>query len=205
MPYLVVMDGPQKGRRFAIADSTTRLGRVAGNHIVLDNVSVSSGHAEITRGTDGYRLRDLDSTNGTRVNGHRVTDTLLFRDDEILFGDLPVTFCGDDAPARQDSPTSAAVSPPAPAVTSPESAVKSIEPPVKSSDPGKTTEIPATVIRPSIVVASSTSGKHFTVSMPKDFRRRHDVRLLWVAAILLLLVGIVFAGWEFYHALFVKK
>ena len=183
MPYLVVMDGPQKGRRFAIADDATRIGRVAGNHIVLDNVSVSSGHAAITKCPEGFRLRDLDSTNGTRVNSHRVTDTLLFRDDEILFGDLPVVFSGEDAPLRQEQVK--------PGTTSP----------TPTTDD---TEVPETVSRPSIVVASSASGKHATASLPPDFRKRRDARLLWVVVILLLLVGIVIAGWRFYHILFGK-
>jgi pSer/pThr/pTyr-binding forkhead associated (FHA) protein len=174
MPYLVVMDGPQKGRRFAITDSTTRIGRVAGNHIVLDNVSVSSGHAEIVKGHDGFRLRDLDSTNGTRVNNHRVTDTLLFRDDEILLGDLPVVFSGEDAPLRQEP-----LAPVAPDVA----------------------EEPVTASRPPVVVASTASGKHAATSMPPDFRRRRDTRLFWIAAILLLLIGIGIAGWKFYHSL----
>lgn len=171
MPYLVVMDGPQKGRRFAITDSTTRIGRVAGNHIVLDNASVSSGHAEIVKGNDGFRLRDLDSTNGTRVNSHRVTDTLLFRDDEILLGDLPVVFSGEDAPLRQEL-----LRPATPDVV----------------------EEPVTASRPPVVVASTASGKHTTVSMPPDFRKRRDTRLFWVAVILFLLIGIGVAGWKFY-------
>jgi pSer/pThr/pTyr-binding forkhead associated (FHA) protein len=175
MPYLVVMDGPQKGRRFAIKDDVTRVGRVAGNHIVLDNVSVSSGHAEIQRGEEGYRLRDLDSTNGTRVNGHRITDTLLFRDDEILFGELQVIFSGEDAPVR-DTP------------------VKPVAAEVAPS--------PATVSRPTVVVASSASGKHASVPVPPDFKKRRDTRLLWIGLIVLLLVGIGFGIWKFYTALF---
>ena len=174
MPYLVVMDGPQKGRRFALADGATRIGRVVGNHIVLENGSVSSGHAEIVKSADGFRLRDLDSTNGTRVNNHRVTDTLLFRDDEILFGDLPVVFGGDDAPLRQEQNKTAAAN-------------------VAAS--------PVAVTRPPVVVASSASGKRTTVSMPPDFRRHRDTRLLWVAVILLLLVGIAFGIWKFVHSL----
>ena len=67
-----------------------------------------------------------------------------------------------------------------------------------------TVVLPATVARAAVVVASSVSGKHSIASMPKDFRRRRDARLLWVGVILLLLVGIAFASWKFYHALFHK-
>jgi len=179
MPYLVVMDGPQKGRRFAITESPIRIGRVTGNQIVLDSASVSSNHAEITKNAEGFLLRDLGSTNGTRVNGQRVTELQLYRDDAILLGDLPVSFGGDDAPVRRD-----AIPQPA------------------ASKPSATGEIPATVSRASVVVASSASGKHASASVPRDFKRRRDARLLWVSIILLLLVGVAFASWKFYHALF---
>ncbi|MEI6211313.1 MAG: FHA domain-containing protein [bacterium] len=177
MPYLVVMNGPQKGRRLAITGITTRIGRVVGNHIVLDNVSVSSEHAEIARKEDLFRLRDLDSTNGTRVNGHRVTDTLLFRDDAVSFGDLSTVFSGDDAPVRQGQNAT-------------------------SDMPTETKSLP--ISRPQLTIASSASGKHATVSMPPDFRKRMDARIIWVAVIAMLLVGIGFGVWKFYHSLFSK-
>ena len=181
MPYLVIMEGPLKGRRFALADGATRIGRISGNHIVLDNGSISSGHAEITRTAEGFRLRDLDSTNGTRVNDHRITDTLLFRNDQIVFGDLPAVFEGDDAPVRQEQ----AKSPTAPAAIAPAAAA------------------PAPVARPPIVVSSAT-GKRATVRLPPDFRKRRDLRVFWIAMILLLLVLIGFAGLRFYHTVFAR-
>ena len=174
MPYLVIMEGPLKGRRFALADGATRIGRISGNHIVLDNGSISSGHAEITRTAEGFRLRDLDSTNGTRVNDHRITDTLLFRNDQIVFGDLPVVFEGEDAPVRQEQSKPSAV---------PEAAA------------------PAPVARPPIVVASAT-GKRTTVRLPPDFRKHRDLRVVWIAMIVLLLVLIGFAGLRFYTTVF---
>jgi len=178
MPDLVVMDGPQKGRRFPITDETTHIGRVAGNHVVLESLSVSSNHAAIVRSTEGYRLRDLDSTNGTRVNSHRITDTLLFRDDEIFFGDLPVIFCGGDAPQRKDAePTPVAPAP--------------VSPPLQPVEP-----------RPSVVIATSSGGKTAKISMPRDFRKRRDARLLWMGVILILLIGIVYGIWKYYQTLF---
>ena len=180
MPYLVVMDGPQKGRRFAITESPMRIGRVTGNHVVLDSVSVSSNHAEITKSADGFVLRDLGSTNGTRVNGQRVTETPLFRDDAVLLGDLAVSFGGDDAPVRKE---------PLPLPATAKLAATEEAP-------------PATVSRAAVVVASTASGKHASASVPRDFKKRRDARLLWVSIILLLLVGVAFAGWKFYHALF---
>jgi pSer/pThr/pTyr-binding forkhead associated (FHA) protein len=119
MPYLVIANGPKQGQRLVISESLTRIGRVVGNHVVLDNASVSSAHAELILEPHGYRLRDLDSTNGTRVNGHRVTDTQLFRDDKILFGDLLTVFSGEELPVRSTSAAATASPTPAPAPGAP--------------------------------------------------------------------------------------
>jgi pSer/pThr/pTyr-binding forkhead associated (FHA) protein len=63
--------------RYAIRGELTRIGRNRDNDIVLDHPQVSSHHAEI-RFVDGvYRLRDLDSTNGTYISGERVSETTL--------------------------------------------------------------------------------------------------------------------------------
>jgi len=78
---------------------------------VLDAPSVSSTHCEIVSGGDGFHLRDLGSTNGTRVNGEPVKDSLLFRNDAIQLGDIPALFTGDDVPER---PAAAAAEEPLP-------------------------------------------------------------------------------------------
>jgi pSer/pThr/pTyr-binding forkhead associated (FHA) protein len=47
-----------------------------------------------------YRLKDLGSTNGTRVNGKPVTETLLSFDDRIRFGAAEATYEGDKSGSR---------------------------------------------------------------------------------------------------------
>src|SRR5207302_3651538 len=49
--------------------NVTTIGRASLNHIVIDDPAVSAQHAIIARSADSYRLQDLHSTNGTRVNG----------------------------------------------------------------------------------------------------------------------------------------
>ncbi len=175
MPYLVLMDGPSKGQHIQLASGTNRIGRVAGNAVVIDNPSVSSAHAEVTIGSTSCQLRDLDSTNGTRVNGQRITATELFRDDTILFGDLPVLFAGDDAPAR---PASAA-------------------PPADLAALGGT--------RPAVIVASVTNGQHPTAVCPPDFRKRLDMRLVWVIVVAVLLLLIALAMYRFISTVYANS
>ncbi len=63
--------------------NVTTIGRAPSNHIVIDNPAVSAQHAIIGRSADSYRLKDLDSTNGTQVNGVFITDV------ELKDGDMP--------------------------------------------------------------------------------------------------------------------
>jgi predicted component of type VI protein secretion system len=61
----------EAGRAFRIVDvrGTTTIGRDNDNNIVLESMSISRQHALLLRDTAGLRLLDLESTNGTLVNG----------------------------------------------------------------------------------------------------------------------------------------
>jgi len=92
IPQLVARDGPYKGERFLLNDGETTVGRVPGNDVILDDASVSRRHAKVVKTEGTFTLFDLRSSNGTRVNGAKVTRTELKDGDAILFGDIPVVF-----------------------------------------------------------------------------------------------------------------
>ncbi len=56
--------------------------------IIVNDSNVSRRHAEIWRTSDGVAIRDLQSTNGTFVNGHRVTAVSLSPRDDVTIGSL---------------------------------------------------------------------------------------------------------------------
>jgi pSer/pThr/pTyr-binding forkhead associated (FHA) protein len=60
--------------------------------IVLADPNVSRNHAEIRPQGDGYVVVDLGSTNGTRVNGVKVTQHELRDGDEVVFGNTRMHF-----------------------------------------------------------------------------------------------------------------
>lgn len=75
--WLMSQSGPSAGTRFPMPDGTLRIGRAPDNDLVIDGpdcAMVSLNHVEITRDGDRWRLHDLNSTNGTWLNGERVTD-----------------------------------------------------------------------------------------------------------------------------------
>lgn len=63
------------------------VGRLETNDVSVNDKSVSREHAKLSRLRDGYVLEDLDSTNGTFVNGHRITEPVLLQPgDAVTFG-----------------------------------------------------------------------------------------------------------------------
>ena len=63
------------------------IGRRTDNDIILENRQVSRRHAEIRVTKEGLQLKDLNSSNGTHVNGHPVFSwTMIEEGDEICFG-----------------------------------------------------------------------------------------------------------------------
>jgi pSer/pThr/pTyr-binding forkhead associated (FHA) protein len=86
MPKLILTTESQGKVAYEFAERSITIGRAPDNMIVIDDPSVSNRHALMERSGETYRLKDLDSTNGTKVNGVPVTETLLRLEDRIRFG-----------------------------------------------------------------------------------------------------------------------
>lgn len=96
MACLTVMDGPLKGQQTVLNHSVTRIGRRDENDWVLQDGSVSGIHCEIEKSATGIIIRDLGSTNGTKVNSEPIREKRLYRNDIILVGEIPLMIDGDD-------------------------------------------------------------------------------------------------------------
>ena len=70
------------------------IGRAPSNQIVVDHPSISAHHALLLRTGTSYWLKDLNSTNGTWMNGDCVTDVELKDGDTIRFGSVSAIFAG---------------------------------------------------------------------------------------------------------------
>ncbi len=80
------VEGTAGRRMHDIGEETVTVGRSPESNIFLDDVTVSRKHAEIERGEQGYRIRDVGSLNGTYVNRVRVDAVDLRNGDEIQIG-----------------------------------------------------------------------------------------------------------------------
>ncbi|CAA9575185.1 MAG: hypothetical protein AVDCRST_MAG88-2748, partial [uncultured Thermomicrobiales bacterium] len=110
---LRVESGPNAGQSFVIEATGTTIGRQAGNTIVLDDGRLSRQHARLDLQEGELVVTDLESANGTVLNGRPVSGTLPLRPgDTLQLGDttLRVEGGGGGAPATAragDVPTAA--------------------------------------------------------------------------------------------------
>ncbi len=128
---LAMGQGPQPGQVFELPGGTISIGRDPGNQVMIDDVQVSRQHARLIPQGGLMVLEDLGSTNGTSVNGLRITSPhTLAHGDEIGLGDnvtlifygRPVGGAGETVMAPRvayDSPPSAAPAYPPPAYEAP--------------------------------------------------------------------------------------
>lgn len=97
---LIVRRGPTVGARFLLDIPLTVAGRHPDAEIFLDDVTVSRRHAEIVREGVAFTVRDLDSLNGTYLDGERTSEGALTDGSEIQIGKYRMTFY----PSRHDIP-----------------------------------------------------------------------------------------------------
>ena len=91
-PRLLVLSGPLKDSTIPLSEGEITIGREASNGIAVTDPSVSRKHCLLS-GQDGkFRVRDLDSRNGTLVNGVGVKEQWLQQGDEIATGDSSFLF-----------------------------------------------------------------------------------------------------------------
>ena len=104
VPRLIGIVGPRKGVTFPIDADELTLGREASNRLVLDDRSVSRRHCVVRREGKIFKIVDLDSRNGTFVNGIPVQQRELEHGDQIRIGVSTFLVLMREAPPS-DQPT----------------------------------------------------------------------------------------------------
>ncbi|MGN6553798.1 MAG: FHA domain-containing protein [Verrucomicrobiota bacterium] len=116
MAKLVVLNAGLTGRSHDLTVDKTTIGRVDDNTFQIAEASVSSHHCEVLlRGSDVV-IKDLNSTNGTFLNGEKVTETVLKPGQTLRLGQVELRLETDNAPgAPSAAPSAGASAAPAPA------------------------------------------------------------------------------------------
>ena len=100
-PELMITNGPLQGKRFAVKEGGLRLGRSSSNDIHIPDEELSRNHCLFeTVGSDGVRVTDLASANGTYLNGKALgSDPVTLQyGDLIEVGTTVIKVVGDEPP-----------------------------------------------------------------------------------------------------------
>ncbi len=103
---LVVRAGPDRGKHVALpATGSVVIGRAEDADLVLEDALASGHHTRVSSGPDGLRIRDLGSTNGTKLNGEQIDDEAeLGRGDEIRIGSTIIAVTSPEGVAARPAP-----------------------------------------------------------------------------------------------------
>jgi two-component system, NtrC family, sensor kinase len=99
---LFVIRGNDQGTRFELGDRTVRLGRDAVSDLRLHDTEVSRQHAQLRPHGRGFSIQDLESSNGTFVNGRRVSESPLATGDQIQVGGTLLLYTGPAEESDED-------------------------------------------------------------------------------------------------------
>jgi hypothetical protein len=92
MVRLIILTGSEAGREIRLQPGTTVVGRGGDCDLILADASVSSHHCEIRASDLGVQVRDLGSTNGTRLAGQVIERAEVLDGQVVTFGEVEARF-----------------------------------------------------------------------------------------------------------------
>jgi pSer/pThr/pTyr-binding forkhead associated (FHA) protein len=92
MAQLIMRRGPDIGKTYQLDEPIVQVGRGKRNDIVVDDNEVSREHCRFVRSDKHYEIFDLDSSNGTFVNGQRVKESWQLQQSSIIELGDSITF-----------------------------------------------------------------------------------------------------------------
>lgn len=104
MPKLHILSGVLEGKVHELTEERITAGRALDNMVRLDDGTVSHHHALLVLEGVDYKLRDLNSTNGTRVNGLRIAEQSLHNGDQVRLGSVEMRYESEAKKASQPLP-----------------------------------------------------------------------------------------------------
>src|SRR5437667_5692386 len=111
MARLVLLSEGLTGRTYELKVDRTTVGRVEDNSFQIPEASVSSHHAEIILRGNDVVIKDLNSTNGTFINGEKISEAVLKPGQTLKFGMVELRLDGDGAVAAPPAAAGKAAAP----------------------------------------------------------------------------------------------
>lgn len=89
---------------FLVKNDITTIGRTDDNNLPLKDIKISRAHCQIVKTPSGYKIVDLNSGNGTRVNNEKIKERVLQDKDLIKVGDVQIVFDATESSSASQSP-----------------------------------------------------------------------------------------------------
>ncbi len=105
MPQLIIHSESGETSSLTITSNSVTIGRRRGNALCLPHLSVSGYHARIFEESGCLIIEDLNSTNGTVVNGEKIIRQVLVHLDDIVIGSYRVSYSETYTPAKPEVDT----------------------------------------------------------------------------------------------------
>lgn len=162
MAIIQFSSGPHSGRRFELPDQGLVIGRNADVDITISDPLVSGRHAHIMRENGSWIVRDLESSNGTYVNGSSISSTPLKAGDVIEVGESRFEFNADPKVRTGSHPARPAAQTIEKLPKSPKPSKPSTPPepakPAKSAAPAKLPPAPAAASAEDVALVEKMRG-----------------------------------------------
>ncbi len=104
MPKLIVANSAAKGATHELGGNWTTIGRADGNNFQIVEGSISGRHCEVRLQGEGLAVRDLLSTNGTFINGDKISEGVLKAGSVLRLGDVEIRFDPSGPPPPPSAP-----------------------------------------------------------------------------------------------------
>ncbi len=159
MPKMIVSIDGVVIKEVQLTKERTTLGRRPYNDLVIDNLAVSGEHAAFVLEGDTALVEDLNSTNGTYVNGKAIRRQALAHGDLVEIGKYKIRFVGEGQELSGAAPVAAPEASPAPPSDTPSAAIEVLSGPAA----GRTVpvvKVVTTLGKPGVAVASITRRHH---------------------------------------------
>jgi pSer/pThr/pTyr-binding forkhead associated (FHA) protein len=102
-PRLIGIAGPLEGATFGLDEEELSIGREPGNNLTIEDLRMSRRHCFLKKEAEAYTITDLESRNGTFVNGVPVKERRLEHGDQIRVGQSVFVFLARDAEVDETS------------------------------------------------------------------------------------------------------
>jgi pSer/pThr/pTyr-binding forkhead associated (FHA) protein len=104
-PRAIVLSELMRGKSFELVNDLYTIGRTEDNDICIPDGTLSSAHCQLIKDGDTFRVVDAGSTNGTRINGEKISECFLKSSDILQVGGIEVLYDCEDQSMKQSNTT----------------------------------------------------------------------------------------------------